>query len=330
MTGNAALLAAPHTAGVAIARRYCLISPCRNEAAHLQRTLESVIAQSIRPLRWVIVDDGSTDDTPAILRAYSAQHPWIEVVQLKDRGQRAVGGGVIEAFQSGLERLDLDQFDYLCKLDMDLVLPTGYFAELIERMEREPRMGTCSGKAYYPGKGNEQGTFEGPLISEGIGDDVSVGAAKFYRVACFRQIGGFVRQVMWDGIDCHRCRMTGWMAVSWDDPQLRFIHLRPMGSSDRGVLTGRMRHGFGQYFMGTGLLFMTASALFRLKQPPLIIGALASWWGYVISGLQRKPRYQDAEFRRYLQAYQWLCLTRGKRRAVMEIQKRYPPPTDSR
>jgi glycosyltransferase involved in cell wall biosynthesis len=307
-----------------------LISPCRNEAAHLHRTLDSVIAQSVRPTRWVIVDDGSTDDTPTILQSYAAQHDWIDVLRRTDRGKRAVGGGVIEAFQAGLERLDLDQFDYLCKLDTDLVLPTDYFAELIERMEGEPRLGTCSGKAYYPGKGNEDATFDGPLVSEGIGDDMSVGAAKFYRVECFRQIGGFVPHVMWDGIDCHRCRMNGWIAVSWDDPQLRFIHLRPMGSSDRGVLTGRMRHGFGQYFMGTSLLFMTASALFRLKQAPLIIGGLACWWGYVSSYLQRKPRYQDAEFRRYLRAYHWLCLTRGKRRAVAEIQRKYPPAARSR
>ena len=90
-------------------------------------------------------------------------------------------------------------------------------------------------------------------MSERHGDDTSLGMTKFYRVACFKAIGGFVREVMWDGIDCHRCRMKGWIACSWDEPELRFVHLRPMGSSQQSIYAGRMRHGSGQYFMGTGL-----------------------------------------------------------------------------
>jgi hypothetical protein len=186
-------------------------------------------------------------------------------------------------------------------------------------------LGTCSGKAYYPGAGNPLGKFSGALISEGIGDDMSVGAAKFYRMECFREIGGFVQQVMWDGIDCHRCRMHGWVAVSWDDPALRFIHLRPMGSSQDGILSGRYRHGFGQYFMGTSWLYMTASTIFRLRQPPVVLGALASWCGYMASWLRRLPRYESPEFRSYLREYHWLCLTKGKAQAVEEIQRSYPP-----
>jgi poly-beta-1,6-N-acetyl-D-glucosamine synthase len=330
MSGASTLLDTHPSRTLSTARRYCLISPCRNEAAFMRRTLDSVIAQVERPARWVIVDDGSTDATREILEQYAARYDWIEVVRRPDRGARSVGGGVIEAFNAGWARIPRGECDYLCKLDMDLVLPPGYFAELMNRMEHEPRLGTCSGKAYYPAEGNRQGTFEGPLVSEGIGDDMSVGAAKFYRTECFEQIGGFVQQVMWDGIDCHRCRMKGWIAVSWDDPELRFIHLRPMGSSDRGILMGRLRHGFGQYFMGTGLLYMTASAVFRLRQPPRLIGGLACWWGYVRSWLTRQPRYEDAEFRRYLREYHWLCLTRGKQRAAAEIRRRYPAAAPAR
>ena len=136
----------------------------------------------------------------------------------------------------------------------------------MDRMEANPRLGNCSGKPYFPGPSNHAKTFDGELISEGCGDENAIGASKFYRVACFRQIGGFVRQVMWDGIDGHRCRMKGWIAESWDDPELRFLHLRPMGSSHKGIVTGRLRHGFGQYYMGTGLGYMTASALYRMTR----------------------------------------------------------------
>jgi biofilm PGA synthesis N-glycosyltransferase PgaC len=323
MSGAAAVLDVSPPISGSYGRRYCLVSPCRNEADHVRRTLDSVIAQSERPARWVIVDDGSNDETPDILQRYASQYAWIEVVRRPDRGQRAVGGGVIEAFNDGWHRLEPNPFDYVCKLDMDLILPPTYFAELMDRMEQQPRLGTCSGKAYYPGPDNAHASFSGTLVSEGIGDDMSVGAAKFYRVECFEDIGGFVQHVMWDGIDCHRCRMNGWMAVSWDDPSLRFIHLRPMGSSQNGILAGRLRHGFGQYFMGTSLLYMTASALFRLKQPPVILGGVASWWGYVRSWLRRMPRYDDPAFRSFLRHYQWLCLTKGKPRAVAEVQQRY-------
>ena len=113
----------------------------------------------------------------------------------------------------------------------------------MDKMEADPRLGTCSGKPYM--------LLNGKLVSEKCGDENSVGMTKFYRVECFEQIGGFVRQVMWDGIDGHRCRMLGWIAASYDEPDLRFIHLRPMGSSHKGIFTGRIRHGFGQYFMGT-------------------------------------------------------------------------------
>lgn len=293
-------------------RKCLLISPCRNEARYMRRTLDSVAAQTLTPALWIVVDDGSTDDTPRILGEYQARLPWLRVVSRPDRGVRSVGPGVIDAFYAGLECATLDDFDFVCKLDLDLVLPERYFERLVERMEEDPRLGTCSGKAYYCPDRPAQAQFGDTLVSEAIGDEMSVGASKFYRVTCFRQIGGFVRQVMWDGIDCHRCRLLGWKACSWDDPDLRFLHLRPMGSSHGGLWTGRMRHGAGQHFMGTSLPFLTASALYRIVRRPYVIGGLAMWWGFVRAMLARTPRYDDLEFRSFLRRYQWEALLFGK------------------
>ena len=303
-----------------MSRRYVVISPCRDEAATARRTLESVMRQTVPPALWVIVDDGSTDETPQILNEYAERVDYIRIIRREDRGERRVGPGVIDAFYAGLESVELDAFDYLCKLDLDLDLPSRYFETLMERMEQVPRLGTCSGKPYYPAPDNTTKSFDGPLVSEGCGDEMSVGMSKFYRVNCFRQIGGFVREVMWDGIDCHRCRMLGWAAMSWDAPEVRFIHLRPMGSSHRGVLTGRMRHGYGQYYMGTGFLYLTVSALRRMTHRPRVIGGLAIWWGYVRAWLTRQARYEDAAFRRFLRRYQRACLLRGKRHATRQWQ----------
>ncbi len=292
---------------------YVLISPCRNEAAYMRRTLDSVVAQTIVPTLWVIVDDGSTDETPEILEEYVAKHDWIRVVQKPDRGHRAVGPGVIEAFYSGLDTVSLDDFTYLCKLDLDLDLPHGYFAGLMERMEKNPRIGTCSGKAYFR-------AASGELVSERIGDEMSLGMTKFYTVPCFRQIGGFVREVMWDGIDCHKARQMGWTPVSWDDPELRFEHLRPMGSSQQSIYTGRRRHGFGQYYMGTHPLFLIASAINKMRQTPYILGGLAMLQGYFGAMLRRVDRHGDTELRRFIRAYQWQALFKGKAGAVAAIE----------
>ncbi|MBS0197391.1 MAG: glycosyltransferase family 2 protein [Planctomycetes bacterium] len=303
-------------------RRYAIIAPGRNEAKFMRRTLDSLIAQSVRPAMVVVVDDGSTDESPAILAEYAAKHDWIRVVTRKDRGTRSVGPGVIEAFYAGLGTIKLDDYDYVCKLDLDLVLPQRYFELLMQRMEANPRLGCLSGRAYYPGPSNAAEDFAGELIPEAIGDEVTVGASKFYRVACFKQIGGFVRQVMWDGIDCHRARMLGWQVGSTPEPEARFIHLRPMGSSHGNIWKGRKRHGFGQWFMGTGLLFMTASAIYRLPRQPVFVGSLAIYLGYLESMMKRLPRYGDAGFRRFLRRYQLESLVLGKNRAAARAEAR--------
>lgn len=295
-------------------RRYVLISPCRDEAQYMRRTLDSIASQTVQPTLWVVVDDGSTDQTPEILAAYAERLPYLKVVTRADRGRRAVGPGVIEAFYAGLEVVDLDQFDYLCKLDLDLDLPRRYFEILIQRMEADPRLGTFSGKPWV--------TLGGRLVPEPAGNEMSVGMTKFFRTSCFRQIGGFVREVMWDGIDCHRARLLGWRAGSSDeDPDLRFAHLRPMGSSQVGIRTGRQRHGFGQWFMGTGPLYILASSVFRMAHPPYFTGGFLIFWGYVKAWREKVPRYGDTRFRRYLQRHQRLMLTRGKRAATALIEQ---------
>jgi len=295
--------------------RYLLVTPCRDEAQYARRTLESVTNQTVTPAKWVIVDDGSTDETPAILAEYAARFPWIEIVTRENRGMRSVGPGVIEAFYFGWDKIDPDEFDFVCKFDLDLDLPPSYFELLITSMHANPRIGTCSGKPYFD-------AGDGKLVSEACGDEMSVGMTKFYRTECFREIGGFVREVMWDGIDCHRCRMLGWIACSWDDPQLRFTHLRPMGSSQKSMWVGRQRHGFGQWFMGTGFVYMFASAVFRMTRPPYFVGGFGMLWGYARSFLSGARRYDDPEFRTFIRRYQADCLRNGKERATEDCNER--------
>ena len=294
-------------------RRYLLISPCRDEAEYLRRTLDSVAGQSVPPTLWIVVDDGSTDETPQILEEYARRLPYLRVVRRNDRGRRQVGPGVIEAFYAGLETVRLEDFDYLCKLDMDLDLPARYFELLMQRMESDPRIGTTSGKPWFVHPRS------GALMPEVCGDEMSVGMTKFYRVACFAEIGGFVRQVMWDGIDCHRARMLGWIAESVDLEPIRFLHLRPQGGSQKSIWTGRVRAGFGQYFMGTSPLYYLAVAVYRRPAHPAVLGSVAMLWGYLRSWVLGLSRYDDVEFRHFLRSYQNACLRMGKRAATVRV-----------
>lgn len=279
----------------------------------MRRTLDSVVAQTVPPALWIIVDDGSTDETPAILAEYAAMHDWICVIPKPDRGHRAVGPGVIEAFYVGIETVDLAEYPYLCKLDLDLDLPPRYFETLLQKMQADLRIGTCSGKPYM-----RQG---GELVSERRGDEMSAGMTKFYRRECFEAIGGLVHEVMWDAIDCHKARQMGWRAVSWDEPDLRFEHLRPMGSSQVSIYEGRRRHGRGQYFMGSDPLFYLATCVFRMAEPPLVLGGLAMLQGYLGAWARGARQLDDTDLVAFIRAYQRRALRVGKARAVAEIEE---------
>ena len=290
-------------------RRYLLITPCRNEEDYLQITIDSIAKQTILPACWVIVDDGSTDRTPEILKSASEQYPFIKIVPRKDRGQRAVGAGVIEAFNDGLDAIDLDDYDYLCKLDADLGIPEGYFEAMMVRMEADPLLGNISGKSYINVHGEK-------WVSERMGDENAIGPAKFYRKACYQDIGGFVRMASWDGIDGHRCRMMGWIASSVDAPDIVLKHYRPQGSSQKSIWTGRMRWGRGKYFMGSSLAYVFAVGVFRAKEYPYIVGGVGIFWGYLKAMLTRKPKYQDGAYLKFFRKYEFECLVKGKGRTL--------------
>ncbi len=301
------------TPGAATPGRRCfVVTPVRDEAQYLQRTIDTMTAQTVRPALWLIVDDGSRDETPAIVERAAAQHDWIRLYRRQDRGVRKVGGGVVDAFNEGLAQDDMDAYDYVCKLDGDLELPPRYFELLYQRFEADPRLGSASGKSWIH--------VGGKLVWERSSDEMSQGQTKLYRVKCFKEIGGFVRDVMWDGIDCHRCRMLGWKAASFRDPELRFIHLRPMGSSFKNIYRGRVRWGYGQYFMGTHPLYAAAITAYRMFERPWIAGGLLIGAGYIGSYLRGLPRYDDRAFRAHLQAWQLRQIKLGW------LAPRTPPP----
>lgn len=298
-----------------IPNKYLVVTPCRDEGEFIGKTVESIAAQSVRPALWVIVDDGSCDNTPDVLSAAAREHDFIRVVRREDRGERKVGPGVIDAFYSGLETVDVDLFDFVCKMDADLELPPRYFERLMEEMDREPRLGAVSGKMFLR-------TDQGRLHHERRGDDHAAGPTKFYRVSCFKEIGGFVRMVGWDGIDGHMCRMKGWIARSIMDDELRVVHLRQMGSSHNGVLHGRMRGGQGKWRIGSSPWYLLATAVYRLADRPYVIGSLAMTLGYFEAMFGGVERMDNREYIRFLRCYEWRTLLTGKERTLRAYNQR--------
>lgn len=276
--------------------RILIITPAKDEAEYIEKTIASMVAQTHRPAMWVIVDDGSDDNTGALADAAAAQHNWIQVLHRPAGTQRRVGPGVIEAFYAGLETAEMSDFDFVMKMDADIEVQPGYFANLMNRFRQNPRLGTASGKCYVP--------IEDTFVLERSGDEFSHGVAKLFRRECFEQIGGFVREVMWDGIDCHRCRMLNWDACSISDPELKIIHLRLMGSSHKSIFHGRRRWGRGQYFMGTHPLYLLGISAYRMAERPWVFGGLSILAGFIGSYFRDADRYEDPEFRQFLRKWQ--------------------------
>lgn len=280
-------------------RHVVIVSPCRDEEATVERTIAHMRAQTRPPDRWMIVDDGSTDRTPEILQAAATEIPWIRVVRLEDRGFRKLGGGVIDAFYEGLSRVDID-YDYVAKMDVDLEFSPRYLERLLEYFERDPKLAAASGRVFRPeGDG---------LVEEFMIDEMVAGQFKFYRRDAFERIGGFVREVMWDGIDFHRARMEGYHTGILDDPELRITHLRLMGSSDVNVHRGRIRWGRGQWFMGSAFPYVLASGILRMREKPYFIGGALIIAGYLLGALRREPRYEFPGFRAHLRHWQYARL----------------------
>ena len=286
--------------------RIVIVSPVRDEAEYIERTIRSIMRQTTRPVEWVIVDDGSSDGTRKIVERLSRGVDWIRLVRREDRGRRAVGPGVVEAFYYGYEHIRTRRYDYICKLDGDIELNPDYFATLLAKFAADPRLGAASGKPFLV-------TEDGRVIPERTSDEMVVGAVNFYRQSCFESIGGFVREVHWDGIAFHQCRRRGWRTCSFADPALAIYHNRMMGASEKSIFEGRLRWGRGQWFLGTHPLYLLGIGAYRALERPFVIGGALIVAGYIQAWWRGMRRYGDSDFRRSLHAWQMERLGLGRR-----------------
>ena len=274
-------------------RKYVIISPVRDEEKYIVKTLESVIDQTIRPAEWIIVNDGSCDQTGTIIDEYAKRYPWIVAVHRADRGRRVAGSGVMEAFYSGYERLQSDDWNFIVKLDGDVGLEPDYFERCFQRFAEDPTLGICGGVMYCEENG-ELKLDEQPLFHVR-------GAMKLYSRSCWTAIGGLIKNTGWDTVDEVHAGMMGLRARSF--PDIKVVHYRPTGAA-AGAWQDNVKNGRADYVSGYHPVFLAVKCFNRLFQKPFVLKAIAHAYGYLSGYAKRMPRIENKELIRYVRSQQ--------------------------
>ena len=266
--------------------KYVLITPARNEAEFIELTIKSMVAQSVRPEKWVVVSDGSTDGTDEIVLRYAADNPWIELVRMPERGERHFAGKV-HAFDAGYARVKHIAYGVIGNLDGDLSFDEEYFAFLLHKLGEDPKLGLVG----TPFKGETGVAYDYRYVSI---EHVS-GACQFFRRECFEEIGGY-RPVKGGGIDhiaVMTARMKGWKTRTFTEKTLR--HHREMGTAQHGTLMAKFKLGAKDYALGSHWIWQVSRTIYQSGKKPYLLGGIALLSGYMWSMVRRVERPVSTE-----------------------------------
>jgi len=277
--------------------KYVVISPVRNEAQHIEKTLQSMTKQTVPPSEWVIVNDGSTDATAEIVSQYAEQYPWLKLVdrdKRENKGDRQRGKGVVDTFYFGHQKLTCRDYDFIIKLDGDVAFEPTYFEFMLQQFMTDPELGIAGGGLYERTDGQAWSLISAP-------DHVG-GPAKMYRRSCFDDIGGIVPALGWDGLDEWQALAQGWQVQSF--AQKPVYHYRIMGNAT-GPVKSRIEQGYGAHYMGYHPLYTVARGMRHLFNPPYIIGGILMIAAYFQALLEDRDQLPDPAIKAYIQETQF-------------------------
>lgn len=261
--------------------KYVLVTPARNEARYIELTIQSVVAQTARPKRWVIVSDGSTDATDDIVKKYATEHEWIQLVRMPERRERHFAGKV-HAFNAGHARVkDLD-YEVIASLDADITFDKDYFCFLLDKLAADPTLGLVG----TPFRGTSNESYDYRFVSI---DHVS-GACQVFRRECFESIGGYVpvKGGAIDNIAVITARMKGWKTRTFTEKVC--LHHRPMGTAQHGAILARFNHGVKDYAIGNHPAWELFRVIFQMTKKPFLLGGLTLGAGYMWALVRRPER----------------------------------------
>ena len=269
---------------------YVLITPAHNEEAFIAKTLDSMIAQTVLPERWVIVDDGSTDETGEIVERYASRYPWIELVRLPQHRDRSFAGKV-HAFNAGLERVQSLLLDVIGNLDADLSFEPDYLEFLMREFSEDPKLGVAGTPFIEDGYDSARDSFEG--------ENHVAGGCQLFTRQCFQDVGGYIpnRAGGIDWIAVTTARMKGWKTRSF--PEKRFHHYRTLGTAGRSSAAASFSYGEKDYYLGGSPIWELFRVAYRMTKQPVLIDGLALLSGYCWAALRRMKRPITPELMRF-------------------------------
>lgn len=272
---------------------YALVTPARTEAQNLTRLAESLDAQTHPPTRWVIVDNGSEDDTLEVAHALEAARDWVTVISVRGEKRAVPGAPVVRAFHAGLSELP-EMPDIVVKLDADTSMDQDHFERLTAAFAEDPFLGIASGVCLEL---DEEGSWRGVPVALGH----VRGAVRAYRRECLSDVLPLEERVGWDGIDGWKAAVRGWTTQML--PDLAFYHHRPLGSRDGAPAERWRTQGRAAWFMGYRFSYLFLRTIHRARKDRAAFGMLE---GFVRAALRREPRYADPEVRAYVRRKQSL------------------------
>ncbi|HWY53290.1 MAG TPA: glycosyltransferase family 2 protein [Terriglobales bacterium] len=260
---------------------YVLVTPAKNEADFIELTIKSVVAQTVPPLKWVIVSDGSTDATDDIVNRYAAQYPWIELLRMPERRERHFAGKV-HAFTAGYARMNGLKYEVIGSLDGDISFDENYFSFLLQKLVDDPALGLVG----TPFKESSNQTYDYRFVSI---EHVS-GACQLFRRECFEEIGGYVpvKGGCIDHIAVITARMKGWKTRTFTEKVC--LHHREMGTAQQSLLTARFKNGAKDYAVGNHPIWELFRTIHQMSKRPVFFGGVALISGYVWSVIRRAER----------------------------------------
>jgi biofilm PGA synthesis N-glycosyltransferase PgaC len=276
-------------------REYVLMTAAYNEEANIEKTIESVLAQTVLPTRWVIVSDGSADRTDEIARRYEEEHSFIRFLRVARAPGRSFGSKVM-ALHAGSEMLKDAAYDFIGNLDADVSVSPSYFEDLIARCARRPLLGIAAGFVVEEAGGEFRNRKQNRVYSVAH-------AAQVVRRECYEAIGGYA-VLEYGGEDWHAqtsARMKGWEAEAF--PDLKIYHHRHTGEGDN-LLRHRFRQGKMDYSFGSDPLFEILKCAERLPQNPFFIGSVMRLVGFGWSWICGEQTPVSAEFIAFLRSEQ--------------------------
>jgi glycosyltransferase involved in cell wall biosynthesis len=271
--------------------KYVLITPAHNEEAFIEKTLASMVAQTVPPERWVIVDDGSMDHTAEIVQEYAKRYPWIELVRRHQRQDRNFASKA-HAVNAGLERVQSLDFEIIGNLDADVSFEPNYMEFLMRKFREDPYLSVAGTPFTQDGNyDSRRDSFEG--------ENYVAGPCQLFRRNCFQDIGGYVpnRAGGVDWIAVMTARMKGWKVRSFAEK--RFHHHRSMGTAGRGVLRALFSYGEKDYYLGGSPGWQLFRVAYRMTKKPVLLGGIALLMGYVWAALRRVNRVVSPELMRF-------------------------------